>query len=77
MTKEEWLKLCDIIRILEDEQEGCLGTGSGQVVFHVLVSCLSTDGCKCWAFGNIGLVIMLAVDALDNIIDILFAYAGT
>ena len=51
--------------------------GSGRVVFHELGSCLRTDGSNCWAFGIIGSVIALAVDALDNIMDTLFADAGT
>ena len=77
MTKEERLQLYCIIRILVDAQEGCLGMGNGGVVFHELGSCLSTDGSNCWAFGIIGLVIILGVDTLDNIMYTLFANAGT
>ena len=51
--------------------------GNGWVGFHELGSCLSTDGSNCWTFTIIGSVMTLAVDALDNIMDTLFAYAGT
>jgi hypothetical protein len=51
--------------------------GDGRVVFHELGSYLSTYGSNCWAFRIVGPVITLAVDALDNIMDTLFAYAGT
>jgi hypothetical protein len=49
----------------------------GRVVFHELGSRLSTDGSNCWAFGIISSVIAFAVDALDNIMDALFAYTWT
>ena len=50
---------------------------NGQMVFHELGSYLNTYASNCWAFRIVGLVITLAVDALDNIVETLFAYAGT
>jgi hypothetical protein len=51
--------------------------GNGRVVFHELGSCLSTDGSNCWAFGIVSLVIAVAVDVLNNIMDALFANTWT
>ena len=51
--------------------------GNGRVVFHKLGSYFCTYSSNCWTFGIIGSVIAFAVDALDDIMVALFAYAGT
>ena len=51
--------------------------GNSQVDFHALGSYLSSDSSNCRAFEIIGSVITLVLDVLDNIMDTLFADAGT
>jgi hypothetical protein len=62
---------------LDGEKAGCLGMDDRLVVIHELGSYCSTICSECQTFRTVGLVISFGVDALDNIVGTLFAYAGT
>jgi hypothetical protein len=55
--------------------EGYLAMHNSSVVFHQLGLCFSLDGYDFWRCRIICLLIAFAVDALDDIMVTLFAYA--
>jgi hypothetical protein len=50
---------------------------NGWVVFRELGSYLSKDGSDCQIFRIVGLVFQFEVDTWNNIMGMLFAYAGS